>query len=100
MKKFIKSKWMKVCGFMTLCMCSLGLMASAAGEPSVGTSSDAVDGMKSVLSGVTETLNISTIVTVIAVVIGLAAALFFFWWGSRYVVRKIRAAFSKGKVGV
>lgn len=63
---------------------------------SVVSSSD----WSSVLTALTNQISVSTIVGVIASVIGAGIGLVFMWWGVRKLVRVIMAAFRGGKLRV
>lgn len=52
----------------------------------------------SVLSGLTGQISATTILAVIAGVIGATVGIGFAWFGARYVVRKLQAALKGGKV--
>lgn len=58
-----------------------------------------VSDFQSVLDALTAQISVSTIVAVIAAVIGLTVGIAFMWWGARYGSRKIMAALKKGKTG-
>lgn len=45
-------------------------------------------------------ISVSTIVGVLAAVVGACIGLVFMWWGIRKVVRMLMAAFRKGKISV
>lgn len=58
-----------------------------------------VSDFQSVLDALTAQISVSTIVAVIAAIIGLTVGIAFMWWGARYGSRKIMAALKKGKTG-
>lgn len=58
-----------------------------------------VSDFNSVFTALTNQISVSTIVAVIAAVIGLTVGIAFMWWGARYGSRKIMAALKKGKTG-
>lgn len=55
---------------------------------------------QSIFSGLTEQISVSSIVGVLAAVVGVCVGLVFMWWGIRKVVRMLMSAFRKGKVSV
>lgn len=54
----------------------------------------------SIITAMSGQISVSTIVTVIASVIGITVAIGFAWWGGRYGVRKLMGALKGGKVTV
>lgn len=58
-----------------------------------------VSDFNSIFTALTNQISVSTIVAVIAAVIGLTVGIAFMWWGARYGSRKIMAALKKGKTG-
>lgn len=57
-------------------------------------------GITSVLGDITAEFSIANIASIIGIVLASVVGLFLFWWGVRWVVRKISAAFTKGKMSV
>lgn len=55
---------------------------------------------QSIITAMSGQISVSTIVTVIAAVIGITVAIGFAWWGGRYGVRKLMGALKGGKVTV
>lgn len=53
-----------------------------------------------VLSALQGQISVSTVVDVLAVVVGACVGLAFMWWGVRKVIRALMSAFKKGKVSV
>lgn len=66
----------------------------------VGDPTSPVDAAKSILTSVTDQLSIANIVLIIGAALGVSVGLYLLWWGSRYLVRKIKLAFDKGKLAV
>ena len=58
------------------------------------------DDFKTIITNVSSQISVSTIVTVIAAVVGITVAIGFAWWGGRYGVRKLMSALKGGKVSV
>lgn len=58
------------------------------------------DDFASIITAMSGQISVSTIVTVIAAVIGITVAIGFAWWGGRYGVRKLMGALKGGKVTV
>lgn len=71
----------------------MGILASA--SSAVGP-----DAWSSVLSVLTSQISVSTIVAVLASVVGAAIGMVFMWWGVRKLARTLMAAFRKGKLSV
>lgn len=58
-----------------------------------------VSDFQAIISAITGQISVSTIVAVIASVVGITVGIAFMWWGARYASRKIMAALKKGKTG-
>lgn len=58
------------------------------------------DDFASIITAMSGQISVSTIVTVIAAVIGITVVIGFAWWGGRYGVRKLMGALKGGKVTV
>lgn len=58
-----------------------------------------VSDFQSVIDALIGQISVTTIVAVIAAVIGVTAGIAFMWWGARYASRKIMAALKKGRTG-
>ncbi len=54
----------------------------------------------SVLTSLQGQISVSTVVEVLAVVVGACVGLAFMWWGVRKVIRALMSAFKKGRVSV
>lgn len=54
---------------------------------------------QSIIDALTGQISVSTIVAVIAAVIGITVGIAFMWWGARYASRKIMGALKKGRTG-
>lgn len=52
----------------------------------------------SVLTAMTEQISVSTVVGVLASVVGAGIGLVFMWWGVRKLARTLMAAFRSGKL--
>ena len=63
-----------------------------------GSSSIGWSDLSSVLSAMTEQISVTTVIGVIAGVVGAAIALVFMWWGVRKLARTLMAAFRSGKL--
>jgi len=55
---------------------------------------------QSVFDGLTGQISASTIVGVLASVVGVCIGLVFMWWGVRTVTSMLMSAFRKGKISV
>ena len=53
-----------------------------------------------VLSGLTSQINVTSILAIVAGLVGAAVGLAFMWWGVRKLISVIMKAFKKGKVSV
>lgn len=54
---------------------------------------------QSIITAITNQVSVSTIVGVIAAVVGLTVGIAFMWWGARYGSRKLMASLKSGKTG-
>lgn len=54
--------------------------------------------LSSVLTAMTSQISVTTVIGVIAGVVGAAIALVFMWWGVRKLARTLMAAFRSGKL--
>ena len=82
--------------FLVSCLSMLlvGVTAGAEGNTTVSVSD-----FQSVITALTGQISVSTIVAVIAAVVGVTVGIAFMWWGARYASRKIMSALKKGKTG-
>lgn len=63
-----------------------------------GTTVVTADDWASVISAMTSQISVSTVVGVIAVVVGAGIGLVFMWWGVRKASKSLMAAFRSGKL--
>lgn len=75
-------------------MHTLGLFLTA------GADVVAPEQWSSVLQAITSQISVTTIVGVLASVIGAGIGLVFMWWGVRKLIRVIMAAFKKGRLSI
>lgn len=54
----------------------------------------------SVLTALQAQLSVSTVVEVLAVLVGAAVGLVFMWWGVRKTAKVLMSAFRKGKLSI
>lgn len=54
--------------------------------------------LSAVLTAMTSQISVTTVIGVIAGVVGAAIALVFMWWGVRKLARTLMAAFRSGKL--
>lgn len=54
----------------------------------------------SVLTALQAQISVSTVVEVLAVLVGAAIGLVFMWWGVRKTARVLMSAFRKGKLSI
>lgn len=78
----------------------LGAVPAMAAEPTTGSGSDVVSGVRTLWTTLTGTMNVTTVVQIIGICLGACVVLALFWFGARYVTRKITSATKKGKVSV
>lgn len=66
------------------------------------TSTEIVDSSayQTLFDTLTAQLNVTTIVGVIAAILGVCVGLVFLWWGMRKALRMLMSAFKKGKVSI
>lgn len=66
----------------------------------VATTSNAIgwNDLSSVLTAMTDQISVTTVIAVIAGVVGAAIGLVFMWWGVRKLARTLMAAFRSGKL--
>lgn len=55
---------------------------------------------QAIISALSGQISVTTIVAVIAAIIGITVAIGFAWWGARYGTRKLMGALKGGKVTV
>lgn len=72
-------------------------MSFLLGEVGTGAN-EAVQAAKTVLEGVTGTMNITNVVSILGIGIAAAIGLVLLWWGARKLVRVVMGAFRKGKI--
>lgn len=63
------------------------------------TTTVSVTDFQPIISALTGQISVSTIVAVIAAVVGITVGIAFTWWGARYASRKIMSALKKGRTG-
>lgn len=68
-------------------------------EPSAGEGITAAD-WSSVISALTDQINVSNVVAVLATFVTAGVGLAFMWWGVRKGIRSLMSAFRKGRVSV
>ncbi|CRL35252.1 hypothetical protein RIL183_16381 [Roseburia inulinivorans] len=72
-------------------------LMTIANDAATGTAIGA-EAWKSVLTAMTSQISVTTVVGVLASVVGAAIALVFMWWGVRKLARTLMAAFRSGKL--
>lgn len=65
-----------------------------------GGSAEAVSAVQSVFTDVTGTININSVVQILAIVVAACVGLVLMWFGIRKVIKIIMGAFRKGKISV
>ena len=85
-----------VCVFAILAISMVCCFADGAASGSA----EAVSAVQSVFTNVTGTINISSVVQILAIVVGACVGLVLMWFGIRKVVKIIMGAFRKGKISV
>lgn len=69
------------------------VLASSGATTAVGP-----DAWSSVLSAMTSQISVTTVVSVLASVVGAGIGLVFMWWGVRKMARVLMGAFKSGKL--
>lgn len=98
LQKCMSNKYVKTCLMMILSLAmlgSIGLTCFAAETTPVQYSD-----FESIFTALQGQISVSTVVGVLASVVGVCVGLVFMWWGLRKVVSMLMAAFRKGKVSV
>ncbi len=72
-------------------------LMTLANDAATGTAITA-DAWKSVLTAMTSQISATTVIGVLASVVGSAIALVFMWWGVRKLARTLMTAFKSGKL--
>ena len=72
-------------------------LMTIANDAATGTAITA-DAWKSVLTAMTSQISATTVIAVLASVVGSAIALVFMWWGVRKLARTLMTAFKSGKL--
>lgn len=72
-------------------------LMTLANDAATGTAITA-DAWKSVLTAMTGQISATTVIAVLASVVGSAIALVFMWWGVRKLARTLMTAFKSGKL--
>ena len=85
-----------VCVFAILAISMVCCFADGAASGSA----EAVSAVQSVFTDVTGTINISSVVQILAIVVGACVGRVLMWFGIRKVVKIIMGAFRKGKISV
>ena len=78
---------------------ALAFPASATESDPSGESVTAAD-WSSVISALTDQINVSSVVAVLATFVAAGVGLAFMWWGVRKGIRSLMSAFRKGRVSV
>lgn len=67
---------------------------------SAGSSPVTAEAWKSVIDAMAAQISVSTVVGVLAALVGASIGLVFMWWGVRKMARALMSAFKKGKLSV
>lgn len=84
------------CAASVVACTSLACVPAFASTTTVVGASD----FESVIDIIKSQVNVSTIIGVLASIVGVCIGLVFLWWGVRKVIRMIMSAFKKGKISV
>ncbi len=99
-KSLAKRSWKKTAvvlmSLMMLCCVGISAFAANISESTPVSYSD----FSSIFTALQEQISVSTVVGVLAAVVGACVGLVFMWWGLRKVVSMLMAAFRKGKMKV
>lgn len=96
-KNGIKKHWKAAVGMM---MSAITMVCMAVTSFAAETSPVQYSDFESIFTALQGQISVSTIVGVLAAVVGVCVGLVFMWWGIRKVVSMLMAAFRKGKVSV
>lgn len=69
-------------------------------EPEVNTLDFGVTQLQTIMTSVTDVIDVAGIIEILAAAIGVAAVFVFMWWGIRKGARMIMGAIRKGRLGV
>lgn len=87
------------CMLCVLAILAMSLVCCFADGAASG-SAEAVSAVQSVFTDVTGTINISSVVQILAIVVAACVGLVLMWFGIRKVIKIIMGAFRKGKISV
>lgn len=65
-----------------------------------GSTTEAVNAAKELMTIVTGTLNITNIVAILGAGLGAVLGLFLAWWGARKLLKMVMSVFKKGKISL
>ena len=81
---------------MMMCMTS----AVALAEDTTGATTFGVSQLQTIISSITRTINVTSIISILAAAITVAAGFAFMWWGVRKGARMVMGAIRKGRICV
>lgn len=81
-------------------LCVLAILAMSLVCCFADGADEAVSAVQSVFTDVTGTINISSVVQILAIVVAACVGLVLMWFGIRKVIKIIMGAFRKGKISV
>lgn len=93
-KQLFKKLATLMCVFAILAISMVACFADGAASGSA----EAVSAVSTVLKGVTDTVNIASVVQILGIGIGASVGLVLMWFGVRLVIRKVMSATRKGKM--
>lgn len=99
-QKCISNKYVKTCLMMILSIAMIGSIGICAFAEGAASTPVQYSDFESIFTALQGQISVSTIVGVLAAVVGVCVGLVFMWWGLRKVVSMLMAAFRKGKVSV
>ena len=79
-----------------MCMTSAVALADEAGS----ATDFGVTQLQTIISSITGTINVTSIIGILAAAITVAAGFAFMWWGVRKGARMVMGAIRKGRIGV
>lgn len=96
MKKFMKKLMLSLGAIPATVLASVSFaFASSSTTPAAVSSTD----IASVLTALQKQISVSSVVEIIAYVIGAGIGLVFMWWAARKLIRSFMGAFRSGRLG-
>lgn len=97
-KDKVIAKGKAIAGLVTCAVASASTAVCVLAAEGSGTVT--ANDFNSVVNGVTNQVSVSTVVGVLASIVGVCIGLVFMWWGLRKVIRMIMSAWRGGRMSV